>query len=162
TRRGAPQRPRRATRRAITGAQHGRPGGGARLPTRPTVEGGEPSHTTRVHVFHRADAHREGACARPPDAGSASELRPRGGAPGAAATGFRRPSATGRRARRRTTLKERELSRDLSRLIRGELTSAYVKRMAQRAGFQSFAELCESELPEELDRIEISTRDIVT
>lgn len=35
-------------------------------------------------------------------------------------------------------------------MIRGELTSAEVKRIASEAGFESFSELCETRLPEDL------------
>lgn len=58
-------------------------------------------------------------------------------------------------------MEERELYRDLSRMIRGELSSAEVKRLAQREGFRSFSELCETRLPEELGRVRLGTKDLL-
>jgi hypothetical protein len=59
-------------------------------------------------------------------------------------------------------VEERELYRDLARMIKGELTSADVKRLVSREGFQSFSELCETRLPEDLGKVRIGTRDILT
>lgn len=59
-------------------------------------------------------------------------------------------------------MNERELYRDLSRMIRGELLSSELRTMAQSAGYHSFAELCESQLPETIERVSITLKDVVT
>ncbi len=56
---------------------------------------------------------------------------------------------------------EKELIRDLARLIRGELTSGELRRLAKREGCASFSELCEARLPEDLLRLRIGTRDLL-
>jgi hypothetical protein len=56
---------------------------------------------------------------------------------------------------------ERDLYRDLGRMIRGELPSAEVRRLCSREGFKSFSELCETRLPEDLGRVRIGTRDVL-
>jgi hypothetical protein len=56
---------------------------------------------------------------------------------------------------------EREIYRDLSRMIRGEITSAEAKRLAEREGFPSFSELCGTRLPEHLAKVRIGTRDLL-
>lgn len=60
-------------------------------------------------------------------------------------------------------MNESELCRDLARLIRGELRCLDLQTQARRAGFDSFAELCESELPEQLgEGIGLTTGDVLT
>lgn len=59
-------------------------------------------------------------------------------------------------------LDEKEIVRDLSKMIRGELTSGEVKRLVRREGFDSFSEMCGTRLPEDLGRVRIGTRDILT
>jgi hypothetical protein len=56
---------------------------------------------------------------------------------------------------------ERDLLRDLSRLVRGELSSADAARAAEREGYPSFAALCEARLPEALPRVKIGTREVL-
>ncbi len=58
-------------------------------------------------------------------------------------------------------MEDRDIYRDLARMIRGEMRSAEAKRLAEREGFQSFSELCGTRLPEELARVRIGTRDLI-
>ncbi|MHC4391833.1 MAG: hypothetical protein ACYS22_11045 [Planctomycetota bacterium] len=59
-------------------------------------------------------------------------------------------------------MNERELCRDLSRLIRGQLKSNDLKRIAKRNGFESFAGLCESVLPEKVTSVRLTTHDMIS
>jgi hypothetical protein len=56
---------------------------------------------------------------------------------------------------------ERDLYRELGRMIKGELSSAELKRIAEAEGCKSFSELCEARLPEELGKVRVGTRDLV-
>jgi hypothetical protein len=58
-------------------------------------------------------------------------------------------------------LTDREIYRDLSKLIRGELATSELKRLARREGFKTFSELCASRLPEDLGRVRVSPRDVL-
>ena len=48
-----------------------------------------------------------------------------------------------------------EIQSALERLILGELAAAEASRMATEAGYRTFADLCEAELPERLPRLRI-------
>jgi hypothetical protein len=58
-------------------------------------------------------------------------------------------------------MREGDLTRELGRMIRGELTSAEVKRLAKEEGFESFSELCETRLPEDLQKVRLGTKDVL-
>src|SRR5207245_9964174 len=76
--------------------------------------------------------------------------------------GAREERVAGEAVTEARNLDERELYKDLSRLIRGELSSVEVKRLVSREGFKTFSELCEMRLPEDLGKVRIGTRDILT
>jgi hypothetical protein len=58
-------------------------------------------------------------------------------------------------------MKPRDVARTLSRLIRGEVTSIEAQRLALRAGFGSFSELCGTRLPGGRKRLRITRRHVL-
>ncbi len=58
-------------------------------------------------------------------------------------------------------MEPRRLERQLHRVIRGELRSADIQRLAEREGFRSFSELCESSLPETLREIRLDEETVL-
>jgi len=56
---------------------------------------------------------------------------------------------------------DRDLVRDLGRLIKGEVVVADLTQAAEKEGFESFSELCEARLPAQLARVRIALRDMI-
>ena len=57
-------------------------------------------------------------------------------------------------------MESKRLEAELDRVIRGELDSSDIQRLAESEGFRSFSELCESVLPESLERIRLDERTV--
>ena len=50
----------------------------------------------------------------------------------------------------------------VAEMVRADLREAEKDRLCQREGFRTFSELCETRLPEDLGKVRIGTRDILT
>ena len=58
-------------------------------------------------------------------------------------------------------MQRRNLERQLRRVILGEMKSAEIQQVAEREGFCSFSDLCESSLPETLRSIRLTETTLV-